>query len=641
MAKKDNIGLLNEIVGQLRQLNRSSVRDQLRENEATKRSEALMGQGEVQEEQQSNIIDAGQDFQRRFLAGQAKTFSDAKLTNTLLGKQKPTTLAVQETSLEHLQALSSDVFLIGELLQKGSLQWGSDFARPIEEPLLALEKVGDEQLAKFDDLLIYFNDRDKWDKMQAAEQARIAEENRREAIQNTGGKGAGTGVAISGGGIDDEEEDSLLDPAKTAFMTIAGTWLAAKLAKMTKWFKGLKGVLGKLGTALFVSKSKMKLTGPQKKMARNPRLWPLLLGALLVSSFMKSTDEVEKEWDAESGADTQDSARGGHDSMFNSVWGGTGTVLNAVLWTTMLTPLLLKTRIGKATDFALRRALSAAPKNSVRGQMWKKMAKYAAKRGLQAGAASFLRFLGPWGFAAWAVWTIVDWQLEKMDHANAAAEASFADILAIDNEEGFKAFTETDEFNQFKFKEGTSIPRDFSRTGEARRDAEIQEKVKALLRGKNEQEIEWTKRWLIENGDWSEGRLNTLLSELDTEQSLANIDALQRGIGGSRHFTTGSGKFIEYHRWKQKPIKVKQNKKQWMIENNPGYEAWLQAQELDEAARQGILTSEDAPAEMRGSTYNNHEGDKTSYNDNKIINIYTDQGIDNIGPMSALERARI
>ena len=61
MAKKTSEVLLQEVVGQLRTLNRSSVRDQLRENEATKRSEALMGQGEVAQEQQSSIIGGAED----------------------------------------------------------------------------------------------------------------------------------------------------------------------------------------------------------------------------------------------------------------------------------------------------------------------------------------------------------------------------------------------------------------------------------------------------------------------------------------------------------------------------------------------------------------------------------------------------
>jgi hypothetical protein len=79
---KDNLGLLQEIVGQLRMLNKSSVRDRLREAEEAKRAEALAGSTEVQTQQQDQIIDGATDFQRRFLAGQAKTFTDKKLQDT-------------------------------------------------------------------------------------------------------------------------------------------------------------------------------------------------------------------------------------------------------------------------------------------------------------------------------------------------------------------------------------------------------------------------------------------------------------------------------------------------------------------------------------------------------------------------------
>ena len=77
MAKKDqNVMLLQEVVGQLRKLNASSVRDRLREAEEAKRAEAIAMQGETAEEQQATIVSSTEDFRRRFVAGQAKTFTD-------------------------------------------------------------------------------------------------------------------------------------------------------------------------------------------------------------------------------------------------------------------------------------------------------------------------------------------------------------------------------------------------------------------------------------------------------------------------------------------------------------------------------------------------------------------------------------
>jgi hypothetical protein len=77
MANKDqNVMLLQEVVGQLRKLNASSVRDRLREAEEAKRAEQIALQGETQEEQQESIVSSSEDFRRRFIAGQAKTFTD-------------------------------------------------------------------------------------------------------------------------------------------------------------------------------------------------------------------------------------------------------------------------------------------------------------------------------------------------------------------------------------------------------------------------------------------------------------------------------------------------------------------------------------------------------------------------------------
>ena len=90
MAKKDNLGLLQEIVSQLRTLNRSSVRDQLREAEAAKRAEKLATVTEEGTETNVGLIDAATDFQRRFIAGQARTEFNSRI------KDKPASRDDQE-----------------------------------------------------------------------------------------------------------------------------------------------------------------------------------------------------------------------------------------------------------------------------------------------------------------------------------------------------------------------------------------------------------------------------------------------------------------------------------------------------------------------------------------------------------------
>ena len=71
MAGKTQETLLSEIVALLRKQNQLSVRDRLRESEESKRAEKMQSMGEVNNEQQASVITGAEDFQRRFLAGQA------------------------------------------------------------------------------------------------------------------------------------------------------------------------------------------------------------------------------------------------------------------------------------------------------------------------------------------------------------------------------------------------------------------------------------------------------------------------------------------------------------------------------------------------------------------------------------------
>ena len=73
---------INQVIAELRKLNASSKKDLIREKEERDRAEKLAASGAVQEDQGAEFIDAGADFQRRFLAGQAKTFTDARLHRT-------------------------------------------------------------------------------------------------------------------------------------------------------------------------------------------------------------------------------------------------------------------------------------------------------------------------------------------------------------------------------------------------------------------------------------------------------------------------------------------------------------------------------------------------------------------------------
>ena len=98
MAEKQNKPdpQLGMIVAELRKLNAVSKKDLIREKEVADRQERMALAAEVGEEQQSQIIDGAQDFQRRFLAGQAKTFVDKGKIGPGDEDKKPATRGNQE-----------------------------------------------------------------------------------------------------------------------------------------------------------------------------------------------------------------------------------------------------------------------------------------------------------------------------------------------------------------------------------------------------------------------------------------------------------------------------------------------------------------------------------------------------------------
>ena len=75
MAKTQE-ALLSEVVQLLRKQNALSTRDRLRETEEAKRQEKLTATTTDTSATTGMMIDSATDFQRRYLAGQAKTLTD-------------------------------------------------------------------------------------------------------------------------------------------------------------------------------------------------------------------------------------------------------------------------------------------------------------------------------------------------------------------------------------------------------------------------------------------------------------------------------------------------------------------------------------------------------------------------------------
>jgi hypothetical protein len=200
--------------------------------------------------------------------------------------------------------------------------------------------------------------------------------------------------------------------------------------------------------------------------------------------------------------------------------------------------------------------------------MWLRGATRFGKQSVMRGA---LRFMGPWGFAAWAVWTIVDWQLDKQKQVAIAAEATLNNAIKEDmSESEFQSFLDNDElFGDFEFKDGP-IAMDISGQGAVNRDKAIKARVKELMTNRTAEQIEFIKRGLIAQGGWSEGKLNTILKEIGYDEENAER-ALARAA-----FT----KMIKKPTFKQK-VKS-QTDEEWMLLNNPGYALFKANQAIQE-----------------------------------------------------------
>ena len=106
--KPTKIEGIQQVIAELRQLNKSSKKDMIREREALDRAEKLAaGQEEVVASGES-AIDASTDFQRRFIAGQAKTLLEKGKLGQADKDDKPATRGRQDELLKFFSAQAAD-----------------------------------------------------------------------------------------------------------------------------------------------------------------------------------------------------------------------------------------------------------------------------------------------------------------------------------------------------------------------------------------------------------------------------------------------------------------------------------------------------------------------------------------------------
>ena len=429
MAKKEqNVMLLQEVVGQLRKLNASSVRDRLREAEEAKRAEKIAMQGDVQEEQQANIVSGTEDFRRRFIAGQAKTFTDRTTGGSAQRDTFRNTVLVDINRTLALSAAPSDVATAD--VNIGLIKVNSD---ALVQTLSKIKNINRQ-------MLDFMQVSRKEDDLRYNTAERNREEARREAIKlnSSGGFGAGAGAAGAGsaaGGTEAIDSSGGMGGAGTAASAAAGVATLGLVARMKKWFgfgtkRGFLKTMGLrfkiLGKKIF---RKFKLTGKQVGMLANPRKWPFVLAAVLAGSFLSLSAKGDE------GEDTSDSSvlppeleDLPEQSAFET---SMDTTFNALFAGALLSKSKIVQKVATNVGNKVRASYAAAPKNSMKGRLY---ANAGFKRGLSLTGRGLLRFMGPWGLGAWAVWEISSMIVKSY-------EANESELLAA-REEIIKDYTQ-------------------------------------------------------------------------------------------------------------------------------------------------------------------------------------------------------
>ena len=481
MAKDDNKqgnSLLGSIVSELKQLNRASVKDKLRDAEALKRAESLAASQVVQAQESGAIVTDAQDFQRRFLAGQSRTEFNAAI------KDRPAKYFAQQTLIRHseiqteylkdisamaTQGVIENYHFLNEISELISKRWTSSKpAKPassstggtggFSSEMLAsvnLVKVNSDALVQtsskiknINHQILDFLKADKLDRLQQFNTSqRSAEEARREAIKN-GRRGSGTGMPTgSGTGEEGEEVGGIFNWLKNNQKIAGGI---GALALFRKWF-GFGTKRGFIKTMKLRFKLLGKKMFPKSKpgMSKNPRMWPLLLVGIIASSFANAGDAAVDEFSAEQ-SDTADGSAGESPDGSDASIFTFNNAVNAALIATMLPLKSMRTRVVAGMKLGLTKMFKGAGKNTLRGKMWKAMSK--PTNWLRVGK-NFLRFFGPWGLAAFAVIEIVDWRLNAIKNQQKENDGLMTEMNAVDSEAGAADFMSNVDMSKFKFKE--------------------------------------------------------------------------------------------------------------------------------------------------------------------------------------------
>ena len=314
MAKTQE-ALLSEVVSLLRKQNQLSTRDRLRESEEAKRQEKLTETTTDTQATTGMMIDSATDFQRRYLAGQAKTITDRMSGNAPTGSR-------QETIEGHLDNMRGVLYSEDGHLKNIWFRLGTILS--VQQETLRLFYRG----FKLDQQEFVNEKRWRLNQMRSANEARLENINPQLAMAGAGGVG-GT-LALP------EPEEGGGSGFGNAFGASALTVAAlAVMKKLKTAFKFVFGLPKRIGLALRLAGvtifSKFLKTAKGKPFLKNVgriRAWPIILAAMVANSFYSGITSAFAD-DQTGGNPHQDSATAEDQSMLDKVLGN--NILNTGL----------------------------------------------------------------------------------------------------------------------------------------------------------------------------------------------------------------------------------------------------------------------------------------------------------------------
>lgn len=411
MAKTQE-ALLSEVVQLLRKQNALSTRDRLRETEEAKRQEKLTATTTDTSATTGMMIDSATDFQRRYLAGQAKTLTDKALGN------KPTGTA---QDLQVAEALKSNSFLKGAT---------TGVLTNIYERLGTTNSILRETHNLF--FRSFNQDRKQIvkDNKFRLKSIRDANEKRLEGIKGPGANAAGFGGRFNNFDISDADivdgGDDGMSPLTAGVIGAGSTGIGAALLLKMKKIKKFLGIgtrfgfkrtmmarFGLLGKNLF---AKRGLSAKNMKLAKNPRMWPLLLAAVVATSFLNDSAKAEKEFAEEAtagGSPNGDGASGPQETLMEKSLSAANTGLN--VWIGYSIANWVSKKMLKKTLFQAAKAMLIKAGASTAGRTLGAF----ALRGLLAVGLGGAAFSAPvWGgilLAAYAGYKLLQWSTAMTD----------------------------------------------------------------------------------------------------------------------------------------------------------------------------------------------------------------------------------